>query len=84
MHIYNYIYGASPFCLLFAKVIILCKCAELEAGPFVIIDVASDSPTHADLFDEERVIQNKPQKQPQNLPPLRNREIVPARGMKRV
>ena len=30
--------------LLFPKVIILCKCAELEGGSFVTIDMASDSP----------------------------------------
>ncbi len=70
--------------LMFAKVIILCKCAELEAGPFVIIDMASDSPADAYIFDEESGSENRPQKQPQNLPPLRNRELVRARGMKRV
>ena len=75
-----YIYMTLRRLFLFAKVIILCKCAELEAGPFVIIDVASDSPTNADIFDEESVSQNRPQKQPQNLPPLKNRELVRAPG----
>ena len=31
--------------LLFPKVIILCKCAELEGGSFVTMDMASDSLT---------------------------------------